>query len=466
MPRLPATRARPGRGIRSPPRAGRPGGVGAHRRGAHGVARQPRPRRGGGRGGVDEALREWRVRGVPPNPGAWLTQAARHNALDRLRRETRYRDKLALLADPDERHRHRLGRADERLPLLFGCCHPALSPDAQLALTLRAICGLTTAQIARATLTPESTVAQRIVRAKRKIGAAGIPLRIPEGAERAERLDIVLTVVSVMYSEAHLVAGGDASADRDLADDALWLARVIARRAAARGRGAGAARAAAASTAPARTRGPSTATSCCSPSRTGRGGIAALLAEARRCSSARRCCGGRAAGSCTPRSPPATPMRRPADDTDWLQVLTLYDMLLAYDRSPVVRLNRAVALGRGRRTRAPRSPRSTRCEGALAGYHLWHAVRAQHAARARARRRGARRRPARARADRERGRAPPARVARRLSRARAGRRPARGQASTGESACETSRSRVVIPSRDRIDSRCPCTDANPGPRSA
>ena len=83
-------------------------------------------------------------------------------------------------------------------------------------------------QIARATLTPEATVAQRIVRAKRKIGAAGIPLRIPEPAERAERLDIVLTVVSVMYSEAHLIAGGDATADRDLADDALWLARVIA----------------------------------------------------------------------------------------------------------------------------------------------------------------------------------------------------------------------------------------------
>ena len=117
---------------------------------------------------------------------------------------------------------------DERLPLLFGCCHPALSPDAQLALTLRAVCGLTTAQIARATLTPESTVAQRIVRAKRKIGATGIPLRIPEGAERAERLDIVLSVVSVMYSEAHLVAGGDAAADRDLADDAVWLARVVA----------------------------------------------------------------------------------------------------------------------------------------------------------------------------------------------------------------------------------------------
>ena len=138
---------------------------------------------------IEEALREWRTRGVPPNPGGWLTQAARHNALDRIRREKRYREKLALLAEPEAAAPDRADEPDERLPLLFGCCHPALSPDAQLALTLRAICGLTTAQIARATLTPEATIAQRIVRAKRKIGATGIPLRIPEGAERAERLD-------------------------------------------------------------------------------------------------------------------------------------------------------------------------------------------------------------------------------------------------------------------------------------
>ena len=220
---------------------------------------------------------------MPPNPGAWLTQAARHNALDRLRREKRYRDKLALLAEPDGRCAGaRPDDADERLPLLFGCCHPALSPDAQLALTLRAVCGLTTAQIARATLTPESTVAQRIVRAKRKIGATGIPLRIPEGAERAERLDIVLTVVSVMYSEAHLVAGGDAAADRDLADDALWLARVVARRASARGGGAGAARAAAV---PPRARGRARGRRRARAARRAgprRDGIAALLAEAQR----------------------------------------------------------------------------------------------------------------------------------------------------------------------------------------
>ena len=291
---------------------------------------------------IEEAVREWRTRGVPPNPGGWLTQAARRNALDRLRREKRYREKLALLADPAEAA-PLTGEPDERLPLLFGCCHPAISPDAQLALTLRAICGLTTAQIARATLAPESTVAQRIVRAKRKIGATGIPLRIPEGSERAARLDIVLTVVSVMYSEAHLVAGGDAAADRDLADDALWLARVVAhqlpREAEAQGllalllfhRAREGARAV--------------------------DGELVLLADQDRARLDRRLIAEAQAVL-----EKAVMLRRPGrwqlhaaiaachsdtrdgGDTDWLQVLTLYDMLLAYDRSPVVRLNRAVAL--------------------------------------------------------------------------------------------------------------------------
>jgi predicted RNA polymerase sigma factor len=323
---------------------------------------------------VVEALREWRTRGVPPNPGGWLTQAARHNALDRLRRETRYRDKLAMLAEPAVASADAEDDADDRLPLLFGCCHPALSPDAQLALTLRAVCGLTTSQIARATFSPEATVAQRIVRAKRKIGAAGIPIRIPDPAERAGRLDIVLTVVSVMYSEAHLVAGGDATADRDLADDALWLARVVAaalpREAEALGL--------LALLAFHRAR---------EPARSVDGELvlleeqdrsrwdAALLADARaaldRAALLRRpgrwqlhaaiaACHADAASS---------------DETDWLQVLTLYDMLLAYDGSPVVRLNRAVALARIEgagealaEVDALRDP--------LARSHLWHAVRA------------------------------------------------------------------------------------------
>ena len=325
---------------------------------------------------IEEAVREWRRRGVPPNPGAWLTQAARHNALDRMRREKRYREKLALLADPDDATvRTSADEPDERLPLLFGCCHPALAPDAQLALTLRAICGLTTSQIARATLTPESTVAQRIVRAKRKIGAAGIPLRIPEGAERAGRLDVVLTVVSVMYSEAHLVAGGDAAADRDLADDAVWLGRVVAhalpREAEAQGllalllfhRAREGARAV--------------------------DGDLVLLADQDRTRWDRRLIA--EAHTVLER---AAMLRRPGrwqlhaaiaachtdardgDATDWLQVLTLYDMLLAYDRSPIVRLNRAVALAEIDGP-APALVEVDALEPALSGYHLWHAVRAR-----------------------------------------------------------------------------------------
>ncbi|WP_235928967.1 RNA polymerase sigma factor [Marisediminicola senii] len=325
---------------------------------------------------IEEAVRQWRRSGVPPNPGGWLTQAARNNALDRLRREKRYREKLALLADPTEAATFIGTRElDERLPLLFGCCHPAISPDAQLALTLRAICGLTTAQIARATLAPESTVAQRIVRAKRKIGAAGIPLRIPEGPERAARLDIVLTVVSVMYSEAHLIAGGDAAADRDLADDALWLARVVAHQL---------------------------------PREAEAQGLLSLLLFHRAREGARAVDGelilladqdrtrwdGRLIAEGQAVLGKAAMLRRPGrwqlhaaiaachsdtrdgGDTDWLQVLTLYDMLLAYDRSPIVRLNRTVALAEVDGPQAALEEVDA-LRQALTGYHLWHAVRAR-----------------------------------------------------------------------------------------
>ena len=325
---------------------------------------------------IEEALREWRTRGVPPNPGGWLTQAARHNALDRIRREKRYREKLALLAEPETAAPERgADEPDERLPLLFGCCHPALSPDAQLALTLRAICGLTTAQIAHATLTPESTIAQRIVRAKRKIGATGIPLRIPEGAERAQRLDIVLTVVSVMYTEAHLVAGGDATADRDLADDAIWLAHVVAHElpgeAEAHGllalllfhRAREGARA---------VEGELVLLAEQDRTRWDRALILDAHAVLERAAMLRR--PGRwqlhaAIAACHTAAPDG-------GATDWLQVLTLYDMLRAYDRSPIVRLNRAVALAEIDGPRAALDEVDALRDD-LAAYHLWHAVRAR-----------------------------------------------------------------------------------------
>lgn len=320
---------------------------------------------------VEEALRSWRARGVPPKPGAWLTQAARHNALDRIRREKRYRDKLALLADAPPVPTSDI---DERVPLLFGCCHPALAHDAQLALTLRAVCGLTTAQIARATFTAEATVAQRIVRAKRKIGAAGIPLRIPEGAERAERLDVVLTVIAVMYSQAHLIAGGDAAADRDLADDALWLARVVAEslphEADAQGlrsllhfhRAREDARA---------VDGELVLLGDQDRRRWDAGHLAAGHAALERAARLRHA--GRwqlhaAIAACHSDAAAAA-------DTDWLQVLTLYDMLLVFDRSPVVRLNRAVALAEIDGP-AVALGEVDALGNSLESYHLWHAIRA------------------------------------------------------------------------------------------
>jgi RNA polymerase sigma-70 factor (ECF subfamily) len=323
---------------------------------------------------VEEALREWRRRGVPPRPGAWLTQAAKHNALDRLRRDKRGRDKIRLLeaAVPDALDAN--SEIDERLPLLFGCCHPALSGDAQLALTLRAVCGLTTSQIAHATFSSDQATAQRIVRAKRKIGAVGIPLRIPEGAERADRLDIVLTVVSVLYSEAHLAAGADAAADRDLAEDALWLAQVIAsalpREAEAHGllslllfhRARESARA---------VDGDLVLLEDQDRSRWDAGLIQRARLELDRAARLRK--PGRwqlqaAVAACH------ADARTPAD-TDWPQVLVLYDLLLGYDASPVVRLNRAVALERVGGA-AVALAEVEGLEGALGRSHLWHAVRA------------------------------------------------------------------------------------------
>src|SRR5215207_8692900 len=180
-------------------------------------------------GAVVEALTSWRRDGTPRRPAAWLTTAAQRNALDLLRsrgRQARAVERLAgRPADehgPDEDVRH---DEDERLPLLFACCHPALAPEARLALTLRAVIGLTTPQIARAFLVNEQTLAQRIVRAKRKIVAAGIELKVPDDLD--ERLPDVLAVVYLAYNDAFVSSTGSTH-DRDLGADTVWLAEVVA----------------------------------------------------------------------------------------------------------------------------------------------------------------------------------------------------------------------------------------------
>ncbi len=173
------------------------------------------------------ALEKWPEQGIPDNPGAWLMTTARRRAIDLWRRDRRYAEKVALLERstlPGDR-----SEPDDRLRLIFTCCHPALPQEAQVALTLRAIAGFTTAEIAAAFLVAEPAMAQRIVRAKRKIVAANIPYRIPEDAELPARLDAVLAVLYLMFNEGYLSRGSAVAARRDLAEDALWLVSLLDR---------------------------------------------------------------------------------------------------------------------------------------------------------------------------------------------------------------------------------------------
>jgi RNA polymerase sigma factor (sigma-70 family) len=322
---------------------------------------------------VVSAMVTWPEAGIPANPAAWLTTTARRKAIDRIRREARYREKLVLLAASDA---PAATEPDDRLRLIFTCCHPALAREAQLALTLRAVCGLTTAEIARAFLASETAMAQRIVRAKRKIVDARIPYRVPTRDELAGRLEEVLAVLYLLFNEGYLASGGPAPDRRDLAVDAEWLASLLVRLLPDEPEAMGL-----------------LALMRLHLARAG-GRFDAqdrlvLLRDQDRGSWDRNAiaAAGRlieAAGALGRPGPyqiqaaiAALHSEAPSwEATDWEEIVALYSLLHAHQPSPVVRLNRAIAL---RHLEGPAAAlaETDAVAAELEGYHLLHATRAQ-----------------------------------------------------------------------------------------
>ena len=302
------------------------------------------------------ALTSWTQRGIPANPGAWLTATARRRALDRLRRDQMLRRKLPLLVGTDPATSEPFEWAgdgeeadmsqlpDDRLRLIFTCCHPALASEAQVALTLRLVCGLTTPEIARAFLVSEPTMAARITRAKKKIALARIPYRVPPAHELPDRLDAVLTVTHLLYTTGHTAPTGDQLVRADLVERSLDLARMLY------------------------TLMPDDRevrgllallllTDARRVTRTGANGRLLLLEEQDRTRWDRQAIGegrqlvdqalrrGRPGRFALQAAIAAVHAEAPSyADTDWPEVLGLYNLLLAVWPSPVVTLNRAVAV--------------------------------------------------------------------------------------------------------------------------
>jgi len=328
------------------------------------------------------AMAQWPRDGVPANPRAWLVSTGRFKAIDSMRRRARFDASLTALAEEldaaagDVAEQNDGSVEDDRLRLIFTCCHPALPPNAQVALTLREVCGLTTEEIARAFLTPAPTVAQRIVRAKTKIRDARIPYEVPARADLPDRLDTVLRVVYLVFNEGYSASSGPSLTRHDLSDEAIRLGRLIidllpepeamgllalmllhdSRRAA----------------------------------RTSPGGELILLNDQDRSlwnrdqiaegsALVERALSSRRFGPYTLQAAIAAVHARAAtaEATDWAEIVALYDVLARADPSPVVELNRAVAVAmRDGPAAGLALIDAILARGDLEDYHLAHSARA------------------------------------------------------------------------------------------
>jgi RNA polymerase sigma-70 factor (ECF subfamily) len=330
------------------------------------------------------AVEQWRLSGIPDSPRAWLTQTAKHKAIDSIRRRVRNRENARTYAESGQA---RLVEepvdspqeiSDDRLRLIFTCCHPAIASEAQVALTLRMLGGLQTAEIARAFLVSPATMAQRLVRAKRKIRDAGIPFRVPGALDIVSRLDAVLTVVYLIFNEGYAATQGEPLVRRELCVEAIRLGRVL--------------RELMGPQPPAEVTGLLALMLLHDSRRDARlnaaGDLVVLAEQDRQRWDHRQIAAALPLAAEAMRRDPgpfalqaaiaAVHCRaRRAEDTDWAEILRLYDRLAAVQPSPVVALNRAVAVAM---VEGPRPALAIvdalAAGGELADYHLLHATRA------------------------------------------------------------------------------------------